>query len=65
MKREGSRSQGGLQPPEVDMSEEAIDRRLRELGQLYRLGMELRGARWLGTVEELARDAAAHPEDER
>ena len=29
----------------VDMSPEAIDRRLRDVGQLYRLGMALREAR--------------------
>jgi hypothetical protein len=56
----------------VDMSPEAIDRRLRELGQLYELGLEIRGARWLGTVEEIARgqaspksDLGAKPQDAR
>jgi len=43
----------------VDMSSEAIDRRLRELGQLYELGMQIRGARWLGTLEEIAAAEAA------
>jgi hypothetical protein len=40
---------------EVDMSEEAIDRRLRNVSQLFRLGMAIRTARsqYLGTVEEL------------
>lgn len=42
----------------VDMSPEAIDRRLRELGQLYELGMEIRSARWLGTLKELEQRAA-------
>ena len=43
----------------VDMSSEAIDRRLRELSQLYELGLEIRGAHWLGTLEEIAnRDSA-------
>ena len=37
----------------VDVSPEAIDRRLRELGQLYELAMAINGARWLGTLEEL------------
>jgi hypothetical protein len=47
--------------PEVDMSEEAIDRRLRNVSQLFRLGMAIRVARsqYLGTVEELSnRDGA-------
>jgi hypothetical protein len=35
-----------------DMSPEAIDRRLREVGQLYRLGMSIRTARRVGTVRE-------------
>jgi hypothetical protein len=39
--------------PPVDLSPEAIDRRLRDLGQLYRLGKAITGARWLGTVREL------------
>jgi hypothetical protein len=34
------------------MSPEAIDRRLRELGQLYRLGMSLQKARRIGKVGE-------------
>lgn len=34
----------------VDMSPEAIDRRLRDLAQIYKLGMSLRGAKWLGQV---------------
>ena len=42
----------------VDMSPEAIDRRLRELSQLYELGLEIRGARWIGTVEEIAQRTA-------
>jgi hypothetical protein len=32
------------------MSPEAIDRRLRELNQLYRLWMEISKARWLGPL---------------
>lgn len=40
-------------PPPIDMSDEAIDRRLQEMGQLYELGIELRSARWLGQLDEL------------
>ena len=39
-------------PPKVDMSPEAIGRRLRELGQLYRLGMSLQKAKRIGKVGE-------------
>ena len=39
----------------VDMSPAAIDRRLRELGQLYRLGMSLQKARKIGKVGETPR----------
>jgi len=39
-------------PPRVDMSPAAIDRRLRELGQLYRLGMSLQKAKKIGKVGE-------------
>lgn len=35
-----------------DMSPEAIDIRLCELAQLYRLGMSLRGGRWFGSIDE-------------
>jgi hypothetical protein len=35
---------------EVDMSPEAIDQRLRELGQLYELGKTFRDVRFLGPV---------------
>jgi hypothetical protein len=38
---------------EVDMSPEAIDRRLRDLAQLYRLGKEIPHARRLGKVRDL------------
>ena len=37
----------------VDMSPEAIDRRLRELAGLYRIGMSLQGARRLGKLRDL------------
>ncbi len=36
---------------EPDMSPEAIDRRMRTVSQLHRLGKELRHARYLGQVE--------------
>ena len=42
----------------VDMSPEAIDRRLRELGQLYELGIEIRTARWLGTLKDIEASSA-------
>ena len=35
------------------MSPEGIDRRLRDLGQIYRLGMELKKAHRLGKVKDL------------
>lgn len=35
----------------ADMSPEAIDRRLRELAQIYKLGMSLRDAKWLGPID--------------
>jgi hypothetical protein len=41
----------------VDMSPEAIDRRLRELAGLYRLGMSLQGARRLGKLRDLEQPA--------
>ena len=34
----------------TDMSPEAIDQRLRDVAQIYKLGMSLRGAQWLGPV---------------
>lgn len=37
-------------PKHPDMSPEAIDRRLRDLAQIYKLGMSLRDAKWLGPV---------------
>jgi len=45
------------------MSPEAIDRRLRELGQLYRLGMSLQKARRIGKVGEPPRTAEAPPKE--
>lgn len=40
---------------QVDMSEEAIDRRIRNVSQLFRLGMAIRVARSqpIGVVEKL------------
>lgn len=35
-----------------DMSPEAIDRRLRELGQLYKLGMAIQKAKHIGKVKD-------------
>ena len=41
------------------MSPEAVDQRLREVSQLFKLGMSIREAKYLGTVEALARDESA------
>lgn len=38
---------------EVDMSPEAIDQRLRDLGQLYKLGLSFRDVRYIGRSEDL------------
>ena len=38
-------------PKKVDMSPEAVDRRLCEVSMLWRLGMELRSARSLGPLD--------------
>lgn len=51
-----------MTPKTVDMSSEAIDQRLRELGQLYELGMELRSARRVGTLEEV--QGSGHEQEE-
>lgn len=51
--------------PKVDMSPEAVSRRLRELGQLYRLGMSLQKARRIGKVESPAQAAETPPEENR
>lgn len=37
----------------VEMSPEAIDRRLLDLGQLYKLGIAIQGAHRLGKVNEI------------
>jgi len=38
---------------QVEMSPEAIDRRLLDLAQLYKLGIEIQNARRLGKVNEI------------
>jgi hypothetical protein len=38
---------------QVDMSPEGIDRRMRDLAQLYRLGVEIAKARPLGKLRQL------------
>ncbi len=43
----------------VDMSPAAIDRRMRELGQLHALGTAMRRARLLGPASETAQDVLA------
>ena len=47
---------------EVDMSPEAVDQRLRDVAQLYKLGVSLRDAELLGPVEDMRR--GQHPEDQ-
>lgn len=49
------------QASKVDMSPEAVGRRLRELGQLYRLGMSLQKAKRIGKVGEPALEAETPP----
>jgi hypothetical protein len=44
----------------VDMSSEAIDRRLRDLAQLYKLGMFLRDVQRVGKALDLRREAGAN-----
>ena len=39
-----------------DMSPEAIDRRLRELGQLYKLGMAIQEAKHIGKVKDFIQE---------
>jgi hypothetical protein len=38
---------------EVDMSPAAIDQRLKEIGQLYKLWLSFRDARYIGLSEDL------------
>jgi len=44
-------------PKHPDMSPEAVERRLRDLSQIYKLGMSLRGAKWLGPVNPPANES--------
>jgi len=48
-------------PKHPDMSPDAIDRRLRELGRLYKLGMALKNPTWVwrGNIAE-AEAASRH-----
>ncbi len=41
------------------MSPEALDRRLRDLAQLYRFGMLIKQAKRIGPVEELEQSSGA------
>ena len=43
----------------VDMSPKAIERRLRDVSELFQLGMALRRARFLGKTVELRRAEGA------
>jgi hypothetical protein len=48
----------------ADMSDEAIDRRLRDVAQLYRLGIEMQSARLTkrkATSRDNAKTAASSP----
>ena len=47
----------GRREIQVDMSPEAVDRRLRDLAQLYRLGLQISTARRLGKVKDLRKPA--------
>jgi hypothetical protein len=49
--------------PKVDMSPEAVSRRLRDLGQLYRLGMSLQKAKKIGKVGVSAQAAETPPKE--
>lgn len=51
-------------PPEartVDMSPEGIDRRMRELAQLHRLGLAIGKARRLGKLRDLRGSGGLDP----
>lgn len=50
-------------PRHPDMSPEAIDQRLRELAQIYMLGISLRDAKWLGPVNEVPPDTCPRPHE--
>ena len=49
----------------VDMSDEAIARRLEELGALYRLSVSLLGARRIGRIEDQESTRDGNRKDER
>jgi hypothetical protein len=38
---------------EVDMSSEALERRMCDLAQLYRLGISIQSAKYLGKVKDV------------
>ncbi len=42
----------------VDMSSEAMDRRLRRLSSLWKFGQSLKDAKWLGKVKDLEAKAS-------
>ena len=48
-------------PKNPDMSPEAIDERLREVGRLYKLGMALRNPTWVWRGDITEAEAAALP----
>ncbi len=47
----------------VDMSSEAIDRRLRRVSELWELGMRLKRAKRLGKVKDLEASASGYGQD--
>ncbi len=50
---------------QVDMSSRAIDRRLREVAQLYRLGLSISRARSLGRAGEVSAGSMSSPAVEK
>ena len=40
-------------PPGVDMSPEAIDRRLRTVSELYQFATTMKNIKWLGKAKDL------------
>jgi hypothetical protein len=50
-------------PPKVDMSPEAVGRRLREFFQLYELGMSLQKAKRIGKVVAPAQSVETPPKE--
>ena len=49
---EGNENKPVRRSIEVDMSSSAVDRRLRELGQLYEFGQSLKKCRIIGPVDQ-------------